>query len=420
MNRQRIIVIVLFVILGVVLLYYFGTSSDNKIKYQWRETYRTSSDQPYGTKFIRELLESYRPESKFYINEKKTLKKLLDSTSANLNTDYVFIGQSIYLYDDDADALVNFIRAGNDAFIACLDAPHNILERVYFKECNVPIQYISPVELDSITARFFHDTLATESGYTYRYRYGPNDYPYYWRHVDGGVFCDSTKSLVPLGYFGNTKVNFIKIPVEKGNLYLHCNPLLFTNYFLTDEKKIEYVSAVFSHLKGKDIIWDEYSKVQLSGSQQNPHDSPLYYILQQPSLKYAWWLLLITIMLYVLFAAKRKQRVIPVLESKSNTSLEYVNLISTLHYQNANHLDMARKKMKYFLFFVRSRYGISTDSITDLQIVKLAEKSKMNVQDVQIIFDQYRFIETKFADNIEANRLLNLYYAIENFYQKCK
>jgi hypothetical protein len=418
MKRHHIIVLFLFLALALVLLIYFW--NDDGTKYQWRETYSTSSDQPYGTKFMRELLASYRPESKFYLNEKQTLKKLLDSTAAQKNTDYIFIGQSIYLRDDEAEALVNFMRAGNDAFISSLDIPENFLNRIYFKECDRPLTFFSTGSLDTMTTNFFHDTLRTESGYSYRYRYGAEDYPYHWREVNEEVFCNATKSIVPLGYFQDKKVNFIKIPVEKGNLYVHTNPLLFTNYFLTGEDKIEYASGVFSHLKGKDIIWDEFSKVPLVGDQQNNYDSPLYYILQQPSLKYAWWLLLISVMLYVLFAAKRKQRVIPVLEPKSNTSLEYVNIISSLHYQNGNHLDMAKKKMKYFLFFVRSRYGISTDAITDMHIRKLAEKSKMNIQDVQIIFDQYRFIETKFAENIEPNRLLNLYYAIENFYQKCK
>src|SRR5690606_3172074 len=143
------------------------------------------------------------------------------------------------------------------------------------------------------------------------------------------IFCDSTRSITPLGYQEDGGVNFIRIAAGNGNLYLHSNPLVFTNYFLTNEENVAYASAVFSHLRGKGIVWDEYSKIPFAGN-NNAYNSPLYYILQQPSLKYAWWLLLLTVLLYVVFAARRTQRVIPVIDPKTNSSLEFVNLISSL------------------------------------------------------------------------------------------
>ena len=180
-----------------------------------------------------------------------------------------------------------------------------------------------------------------------------------------------------------------------------------------------YASGVFSHLRGKNMIWDEYSKLPF-WDDGNAYNSPLYYILQQPSLKYAWWLLLLSVVIYVFFAAKRTQRIIPVLEPKTNTSLEFVNLISSLHYQNGNHLDMVKKKMKYFLYFIRSKYGIHAQTFTDGDIQKLSEKSKVNIHDVHLIFNQYNLIERNFANDIEANRLVDFYHAIEKFYTNCK
>jgi hypothetical protein len=417
-NRSNIVLILLLVLGAVLVTYYY--LSDDDLKYQWYENYRADNDQPYGLKFMKKLLESYRPNGKFVFNDDKSLKKILDSASIGGNADYIFIGQNMFLQESDLDALVNFVKSGNDALIISSQEPTDLLTRIYFKECGTEFTYYARQPVDSIITNFFHDTLKTSSGYRYRYHFAREDAQYYWQQVSPTVFCDATKAIVPLGYHNEGQVDFVKIPVEKGNVYLHCNPLLFTNYFLINRDKLDYAAGVFSHLRGNDIVWDEYSKIPLaSNNNRNRSSSPLYYVLQQRSLKYAWWLLLITAVLYVFFAAKRKQRVIPVLEKKSNTSLEYVNLISTLHYKNGNHLDMARKKMKYFLYFIRSRYGVSTDSIKEEQIKRIAEKSKMNVEDVRIIFDQYQYIE-RFTDNIEANRLLNLYYAIENFYQKCK
>jgi hypothetical protein len=414
-KNKRATIIVVFAVLAGLLLLYFILSDDEK-RFQWYESYRADSDQPYGTLFIRKMLEGYRPEGKFIFNNKTRLQYLLDSTESHSH-DYVFIGQSLFLDEEDVKALAGFIESGGDAFIASLESPEALLNSVYFKECDVQIAF-EESEADSVSFNFIHETLRTGNAFRYVYRYGSEDRPYFWNFITAEAFCDSTRSIVPLGNQEGRGVNFIKITVGKGNLYLHSNPLVFTNYFLSKPEKVDYVSGVFSHMDGKSIIWDEYSKVPFSGN-NNAYNSPLYYILQQPSLKYAWWLLLLTVFLYILFAAKRQQRVIPVLEAKTNTSLEFVNLISTLHYRNENHLDMARKKMKYFLYFVRSKYGIHAEKFDDQQIRKLAEKSKVNEADVKAIFEQYSLIE-KFQQTIEANRLLNLYYSIDNFYTRCK
>jgi hypothetical protein len=141
--------------------------------------------------------------------------------------------------------------------------------------------------------------------------------------------------------------------------------------------------------------------------------------LQQPSLKYAWWLLLLTIVLYVFVAAKRAQRPIPVLEVKSNTSLEFVRMISSLHYVNGNHMDMAKKKMKYFLYFIRSRYGIHETNFTSETVTKLAEKSKVDRQYIADIINQYHGIEGM-QYNILPDTLTAFFDAVERFYKHCK
>jgi len=417
-KKRRITIIVLFGVLGIVLVLYFIFNSEKR--YNWYESYNTSSDQPYGTLFIKKLLEDYRPEGKLILNKKKSLKHLLDSTAPARNTDYIFIGQSLYVDEGDIQALLGFIAEGNDAFIASLEIPATLVYRMYsIDECDAPITF-EPHEARKIALNFFHDSLQTDQGYQYAYRYGAEDYTYHWNAINEGTFCDSTTSITPLGYHGPHRVNFIKIAHGNGNLYLHSNPIVFTNYFLTDAARLDYVSGVFSHLKGRHIIWDEYSKVPFLGN-KNAYDSPLYYILQQPSLKYAWWLMLLTVLLYVLFVSKRTQRVIPVLEPKTNTSLEFVRLVSSLHFQNGSHLDMAKKKMKYFLYFIRSKYGIHEQTFSEESIARLAEKSKVNLMDVKSIFNQYDIIDRNaHHNNIDAGRLAGLYYAIENFYKHCK
>ena len=420
MKKSRITIIALFVGLGILLLLYFIFWDSDKKHFQWNESYKAESDQPYGTLFVRQLLESYHPGGKFVYNKNKSLHNVLDDSDLQKETAYIFIGQSLLFDYRDTDALLAFVNGGNDAFISTLDLPKDFVDAIHKYECGEDLEYDHDDKL-SVTMNFYHDTLLHNNGYEYTYRYRTEDLSYYWSAFKPGLFCDSTQSVTALGYYDSGFVNFIRIPYGEGNVYLHTNPLVFTNYFMLKEDKAEYAASVFSHLRGKNIVWDEYSKVPFLGN-NNAFESPLYYILQQPSLKYAWWLLLVTILLYILFVTKRTQRVIPVLEVKTNTSLEYIKLISSLHFQNGNHVDMARKKMRYFLYFVRSKYGIQGQPFSEFHIRKLAEKSKVSQAEIEVIFNQYNLIEKNASAlyNIEANRLADFYNSIENFYKHCK
>lgn len=417
MKDLKVRIIVVIAVLTIGAFFYFMYINNPK-RYQWFENYKASSQQPYGTSVIQEMLESYRADSKFVLNEKKRLKDVLKEIKDPGKTDYVFIGHNIFLDEESLGAMSKFIEAGGNAFIASLTPPEDILNAIYFQECGTPLEFVQNRK-QSVELNFFHPDLRTARGTEFAYRFGTEDFPYSWDYISKAVFCDSSRSVTALGFQEDDRVNFIRVRAGHGALYLHSNPVVFTNYFLTKSDHVDYVSGVFSHLDGHDLIWDEYSKISFPG-RNHSYDSPLYYILEQPSLKYAWWLLLATVLLYVLFATKRKQRVIPVRELKSNTSLEFINLVSRLHYKNGSHLDMAHKKMRYFLYFVRSKYGIHAEKFRDEHVRRLSEKSKVNYSDVQTIFSRYYLIDERFKNDIEVSRLVDLYDAIENFYDLSK
>jgi hypothetical protein len=416
MKARMIIVSSIVTLVVILLIYFIYTNKGNK--YQWYQNYRGDNIQPYGTQFIEKLLASSHT-GKTTVNQKQPIHKVLEGIEWK-NTDYVLVGQSIHLDDKDRNALVNFIGAGNDVFISTMEAPTSLVNSLYTSQCEDFHEFTYEYNMDTAVFANFYDSTRTKSAdYEFRYRMGAEDYPYYWRTLDNQVLCDTTQTMQLLGYQQSDLVNFIKIPYNSGNLYLHTSPLMFTNYFMTKRHQMEYASTAFSYLNGKDLIWDEVSKVPFS-DMDNPYDSPLYYIMQQPALKYAWWMLLAAALLYVIFASKRTQRIIPFLETKSNTSLEFLNVISSLHYQNPDHLDMARKKMKYFLYFIRARYGINTQSLTEEQSKRLSEKSKVDLPEITIINDRYRSIENYAITDDDPDLLVNLYHSIENFYKKCK
>ena len=414
MKKQNTPIIV-FGVVAIALLAYFILTRDEERRYRWHESYAVDSDQPYGTQFISKVL-GKRTKS-LTINKDKPLRKVISDENTTSGTDYVFIGQSLYLDRQDREKLMKHIQAGNNAFIASLDPPTELIEELHIDLCDRQIAYTGDLNTFALF-NFFHDSLKRATPFRYNFRYGSQDRKYLWTRINDEAICGEMV-LVPLGYHGEQQINFIRIPFGKGNFFLHCNPIVFSNYFLSKEENLTYLSTVLSYLDGEHILWDEFSKIPYSQN-KNATSSPLYYVMDQPSLKYAWYLMLFTIIVYIAFTAKRTQRIIPVLEEKSNSSLAFMELVSTLHFENGDHVDMARKKFRYFHFFVRSRYGIHAQTLTTDLVGILEQRSGVDGSTIIKILDLHDKIENSSTHAQDSSLLIELHQAIDKFYKQCK
>jgi hypothetical protein len=407
-------VIVVLSLLGVSVLVFLYLTL-NKNRYNWNESYSSKSTQPFGTKYVHEILKSFATEG-FTHNSEKPLETLLDSASYS-QTAYVSIN---YYWDDDSiggTALQKFIANGNDAFIICRYLPERLIRNLYLAECAQALR-VSSIASKNINANFYHPAFSVSQPYTFKYQIKNEDVDYMWQYLDNKLLCDSTSSIIPLGFFEPDHVNFFRIPHGKGSLFIHTNPILFTNFFMVQEGNLNYSASLFSHSPYRKIIWDEYHSPFSFNRNPNSYSNPLYYIMEQPALRYSWWLLVALTLLYVVFAAKRQQRPVPVVEKKANTSLAFLKMVSSLHFRNKNHGDIARKKMRFFLHTVRSRYGLQTHTIDSHFIEKLSAKSQVSQPEVEVIFQQYKIINN--FQEIDSAPLANLYNAIQNFYNKAK
>jgi hypothetical protein len=104
-------------------------------------------------------------------------------------------------------------------------------------------------------------------------------------------------------------------------------------------------------------------------------DSPMRYILSQPALKWAWYIFLTGMFLFIIFNAKRKQRIVPIIKPLTNTTIDFTKTIGNLYYQEGNHDTIIDKKIIYFLEKIRNDYLIDTTQLDDDFIKKLHHKS---------------------------------------------
>ena len=150
-------------------------------------------------------------------------------------------------------------------------------------------------------------------------------------------------------------------PWGKGEVILVSTPLIFTNYGVLDGGKATNFFRLLSQMGELPIVRTEAYMNQAASRQV----SPLRYFLSQRPLRWALYLSLLGIVLFMLFTARRRQRAIPVVRPPENKTLEFVELIGTLYFQRKDHADLLRKKYLYFAEELRREIQVDIEEVED-------------------------------------------------------
>jgi len=429
-NKRFWIAIGMLAVLAVLAALALFFSSDKQ--WDWRESYRQESRDPYGTQVISELLHIYHGRQPFLLLKDSLGELPRYGAGAN----YLFIGEGMLLDSTDAEQLLGFVEQGNRAFIASRTLPELLSDRL-FPSMYCGESYIAWSDYATLidsAARFslVHPDLQALEPVVFRFPYR-NDYrPYRWQYMDSLAFCGGEAvGFVPMGRLNGAHVNFARLPFGEGYFFFHTNPIAFSNVQLLDESALHYAERAFSHLLEGPIYWDEHTKVseraarsqnfnkdsQADERRLNPR-SPLQYVLAQASLTWAWYLLLILTLLYLLFRAKRRQRIVPVLEKNENTSLEFVATIGRLFFMQNDHRRLALLQMKLFRAYAHRHYGIQHQELDTEFVEKLAGKSEIPEKSIQELLNDFQRIER--SKDITADDLIAFHRKVDYFYKHCK
>ena len=225
----------------------------------------------------------------------------------------------------------------------------------------------------------------------------------------------------------------IRLKYGKGFFIIHSTPAAFSNYNMFNKGGKYHAEVVLSHLPKGNIYWHHdfgkhspyrgipqptYSEQGSSNEVNYPKSSPLQYIMMVPSLFTALILLMVGVLLYMIFQSKRRQRIIPTIESNENSSLEFVQTISTLYFQQKRHDKLIKHKELIFLSFLRQHYHVSSPIITPDFITKVAQKSGVGEKHIKDIFTT--LVKGKENKNVTESELISLYNKLEYFYKNCQ
>jgi hypothetical protein len=144
--------------------------------------------------------------------------------------------------------------------------------------------------------------------------------------------------------------------------------------------------------------------------------TPLRFILTNEPLRWAYYISIITLLLFMLFEAKRKQRIIPIIKPLTNTTLEFIATIGNLYYQRGDHKNIAEKKIQFFFDQVRAHYLMNVQQRDEGFVAVLAKKSGTPEKTVRDLISIINHVLTK--EKITAGELTDLNRSIEKFQLK--
>lgn len=366
----------------------------------WFPSYATHHKIPYGSYVFNAQLERIsttankvnRPPFEFLKNN--TIKGT-----------YLFYNGNIDFGKPELDELLEWVSQGNTLMVAAKNFENRLLDTLNLatRSVNIAKNFNNEFQVNLVNSRLNNNV---------SYKYKRPETLYYFSKID-------TANTAIIGFVDKYRgesatiqdslVNIIKQPFGEGEIILNAFPQAFTNYFILESPNQNYTAGLMSYINVKEPIYiDTYYK-----SGKSFYTSPMYLFLSTKSLKWAYYLVLIGALVYIIFEGKRKQRAIPIVKPLKNQTVDFTRTIANMYYENGKHKDISHHKIQHFLEYIRNSLHLNTSEINDSFIKNLAARSNNSVEHTQVLFNQINSLNKK--TQINAKELERLNTLIEQF-----
>jgi hypothetical protein len=263
-------------------------------QYDWSITLSHEDKNPFGTFAFNSLLPDL--VSSPVKNSYKTIYELKDSLTDQQTI--LIIATSFNPQKEDTEVLLEKVNSGATAFISAnyfngaladslgIDNYDNLFKN---KELFV--------NEDTATLHLTNARFDSTEMFSFR---RDNIHNYFGR-------LDSVKSTVVARNEIGQPVSVV-IHHGKGKLLLNCTPMVFTNIHFLSKENHKFAEGLLSYLPEKEILRTEFYHVGRMEA-----GSPLRFILTNEPLSWAYYLALVSLLIFMFFEAKRKQRIIPII-----------------------------------------------------------------------------------------------------------
>lgn len=364
----------------------------------WGVDYEKLSKDPYSLQLTYTGLGMLFP--------KATIERLKSSERLN-NLGYTFrknkeqsllvvITRNLYFNDGEIDSLMSLVKEGNQILLVSANFDEKFLDRLQLS------QIYNEDAADSIQKIYINNYDQQSQPFAFRFK----------REIIQQQFNNldtAQKYFRVLGTNEKSQPNFIVFHSGKGRLMLHTAPMAFSNYFLTQGNNRDYLKYVFSFVDEpiSNIYFVAMNTRQVSNSDWS-------VIWKNTATRFALILALITLLIFILFEMKRRQRIIPVIKPNENSSVAFTETIGRLYYNNKNHTNLAEKMIQHFFEFVRSNYYLNTNVLDPEFVRLLSAKSGKDIATTDSLIYNMKMVHDGLT--VDEAFLYALYTQIQAFY----
>ena len=382
-----------YALVALIFLILFTLSYTAKDPTNYRHTFSHKDKNPYGGFVLKDMMPDMFGD-KEVSNINYTLYEIEEDLTPDKNL--LIIADNMSAGQEDLEVLLNAVDQGMHAMIIA-QSMYMIEDTLDFMTDYSEFDYMLNANQDTSYVSFLNPAMPAGD-----FRYKRDAIAYHFDDLDSIDYKVIAQN-------GDKEPVAIQVPYGKGYLYLCTTPLAFTNNYLFFEENHAYVSALLSFLPQKDMIWCEYYQMGRLEIQ-----TPLRVVLTTPPLKLAYTVAILSLVLFMIFEAKRKQRIIPIIKPLANTTLEFIGTIANLYMRRKDHGDIARKRIQYFQEYIHNHYFMNFKKFDQAFFERLAAKSGNEVVEVKKLFDLIQRVkEQEFVSEQELKLLSD---KIEAFY----
>lgn len=340
---------------------------------EWAETYDPDDDLPYGTSLLPAILAATFPEADVIPLERSWANAGLlgdwDTSAV-----YVAIGDGLSYADTEAESLLGFVAAGGEALLATKEVSNAVLAPFAEATCFTTGELTPYYSLDSA------QVARSARGYDVAV---PSITPVigfaaYARLINRSDSClGEARDLLAFTSDGaDSEVNPVlaRLRYGAGGLTLLTFPLALTNVYATDSVGRALIEEILTFLPetAEVVYFDEARRspewVVVDenrpddefdlGNPTSADDNILKHVLSRPPLAAAWYALLFGAVAFLAVGAKRRQRVVPLVHPRRNTTREHLGNVSRLYLANPDNARMASKQLRLFEAWTQGRFGL--------------------------------------------------------------
>lgn len=433
-NSVKYGVIILLLIGAGFALHFMNEASEpermdrNVELIDWKRTYDSQSNHPYGTYLLHELLENGWSHNGFQ-SLNTPLETYFAHDSLQIKTkavNYVFIGSQLKLHNEEVDSLLEFVRKGGNAFIAAELFPAKLLNSLMSYDYG---HYMDQMSDSLLNLKFYQDGLA-DYDYEIAHEIDHKKVEREWKVWAFNMRSDYSK--ISLGSAEDNDC-FIKLYCGNGKIFLHTIPQTFTNNYLKTAEGRQYVETALSYLPKGVILWDDYTPyIQENSSYEMDNNdfegatrtgnkvntkSIISFLMKSPPLKWAYLIIVAGMIIFVVFMGKRRQKVIPTVLPNLNTSLEFTQTISRIYLHQNQHNKLIKHMETIFRDKIKSKYYIQYTN-DESYAERIAKKSGVAEKEVKHLLELFKAGVN--IQEVSDDFLINLYTTIQDFYKKAK